>query len=241
MKTLLTSLAIIYTFFSKAQLQENKQFKHDIALSAGMSLGNSNFARYGVISRRTLTASWKLKFSGYFDRSFSSNSKNYDPIFTSDTIVIIRNYETASNRFIFKSGFDRSFFKFFVAGSDFNLGYASNNNITVDRGSKYNSGIQQWQDCNECVYEYHNESPSENYQIDQSQSIGYPDYVRKNKGENYLLYGISMNVGVRFSINHRWEFALHYSPELMRYQSFSQAPSFNRFQHFSDLILRLSI
>jgi hypothetical protein len=241
MKTILIGITLTYSFFSFAQDQETKQFKNDIAISGGISLENQTFGRYSLIYRRDISESWKLSFSGNFDKSFSSMDNNYNPLFASDSMIILRRHQTLSHRYILKTGIEKTFFKIFYVGAHVNIGYDTRKNITIDKGQKFNSDVQEWQNCNECVYAYHNIDPDEYYKVDPSQTLGHPDYVRINKGTEYLVYGLSLNVGMQYPISNRWALALQYSPELLRYQPLDNGVSSNKFRHYTDLILRFKI
>lgn len=239
MKTILIGLTLICSFFSVAQDQENKQFKNDISISGGISIANQPFGRYGLTYRRYVGDTWKLKFSASYDKFYSHSSPS-SPIFSSDTLIILRKQNNYTNRFSTRIGVDRTLFKVLFVGADINLGYSFERVFTFEEGLEYDDNDQTWKNCRDCLAEFHNAPPVQPIEVDHS---GLPNQVlvSRNKGSEYFVYGLSLNAGVNFPIGNRWGLALQYSPEISRYQSLSGGSSFIKFRHFTDLILRFKI
>lgn len=238
MKTILISLILASAFFSVAQDQENKQFKNDISISGGISIANKPFGRYGLTYRRYIGDAWKLKFSASYDKFFSHSSPS-SPIFSSDTLIILREQNNYNNRFSTRIGIDRTLFKVLFVGADINLGYSFERVFTFEEGLKYDEYDQLWKNSRDGVYEFHNESPPKIYG-DHSQ-LPNQVLVSRNKEAEYFVYGLSLNAGVNFPIGNRLGLALQYLPEISRYQSLNGGSSFIKFRHFTDLILRFKI
>jgi len=235
MKTLVICLSLLISITSIAQEQNNTNLKNDLSISGGISIDAKSFGRYGLIYRRGINESWKLKASMYFDRYKSNPIPNNAPVFSSDSLIILSTSSTINNRYTFKFGFDYNLFKIFRIGTDLNIGYSTRESFNQDKGLEYNSDYQQWQNCVECVYEYYGDANSYN-QPDPSQS-GSTSYLRSNS-TNYLVYGLSANLGIDYPLTEKWEVSLQYSPEIAMYQSVDNGLSFAKFHHYTDLFLR---
>ena len=236
MKPLLTSVSLFLICINTiAQEQNNNSFKNHLSLSGGISIDAKSFGRYGLVYGRLISNSWKLKASFYYDRNSSELVPNSTPVFSSDSLIILRTSSTVNNRYTSKFGFDYKVLKIFRAGIDLNIGYSTQDVFNRDKGLTYDSTYQEWWTCIECVYEYNNDANSYIHP-DPSQS-GSPYYLRSSS-RNYLVYGLSVNLGVDYPLAERWEVSLQYSPEIARYQALNSGTSFTKFHHYTDLFLR---
>lgn len=239
MKTFLICFTLTYSCFLFGQDQETKHFKNDISISGGISIANQPFGRYGLTYRRHIGDTWKLKFSASYDKFYSHSSPS-GPIFSSDTLIILREQNNYNNRFSAKIGVDRTLFKVLFVGADVNIGYSFERVFTFEEGLEYDDYDQTWKSCRDCLAEFHNVAPVQHLEVDHSQ-LPNQVLVSRNKGAEYFVYGLSLNAGINFPIGNRWGLALQYSPEISRYQSLSGGSSFVKFRHYSDLILRFKI
>ncbi len=238
MKIILFALLVSSSIFSIAQ-EEKKTFKNDIAVSGGLSIANQPFGRYGLTFRSNITNAWKLKFSASYDKFYSHYSP-YVPIFSSDTLIILREQNSYNNRFSTRIGVDRTLFKVLFVGADINLGYSFERVFTFEQGLEYDDYDQTWTNCMDCLAEFHNVPPVQHIEVDHSQ-LPNQVLVSRNEGSEYFVYGLSLNAGVNFPIGNRWGLALQYLPEISRYQSLNGGSSFIQFRHYIDLILRFKI
>ena len=235
MKILLASISLLICINSISQEQTNTSFKDDLSLSGGISIDSKSFGRYGLIYRRGINESWKLKASLYYDYNSSKPVSNNVPIFSSDSLIILSTSSIVNNRYTTKFGFDYNVFKFLRIGIDLNIGYSTREIVNRDKGLIYDTNYQQWQTCVECVYEHYDDATS--YNPPNPSYMGSPNYLRGSTS-NYLVYGMSANLGVDYPLAENWEISLQYSPEIARYQSVNNGFSFTKFHHYTDLFLR---
>jgi hypothetical protein len=237
MKNLLISLLILSSWHVLSQEREDNSFKSDISLSGGITSSENSFGRFGIIYRKPINNSLKFKVSGYYSKFYSHNSLNDFTVYSSDSLIILRNREVHNRNFTVKFGVDKTLYNFVNIGVDINLGYSNEQLITRDKGIAFNPLTNQWETCSTCVYEYHGQEVNND-----PVNPGLPNYVRSNNGKDYLIYGFSLNAGLYHPIGDRWELAFQYSPDVMMFQSLDGSGyMFNKIFHFADIMLRFKI
>lgn len=136
-------------------------------------------------------------------------------------------------------GIDKTLYNFLNIGADINLGYSQEQLITHETGIEFNQSSNQWETCNNCVYEYHGHQAYP--EIDNSQ-MGHLNYIKWENGRDYFIYGLSVNIGVFHPIGDRWEIAAQYSPDVMIFQSLDNiGDMFNKIFHFADVMVRFKM
>lgn len=240
MKTALISIFAMIVFSSISQSNPKKSFDHDISLIGGMSFSNINFIKYGLMYRYMINDQWKLKLSAYHGKFTTSWSEDI-PFFSSDSLIILRDRININNRFIVKTGFDKTIFTHFVLGADLVFGYNKENRFALDKGLAYDSNSQNWQTCVECVYDFYAQPYKSGINF-QTASLQERPYVNRYTPTKYLIYGISANIGVNCPLGQRFELGAQYSPEIVwHYNINNNFRSFMKFNHSVDLLLRFKV
>lgn len=76
MKKLLISLLILSSWQVLSQERGDNPLKSDISFSGGVALAENSFGRFGLMYRKSINKSLKLKISGYYSKFYSFNSVN---------------------------------------------------------------------------------------------------------------------------------------------------------------------
>ena len=237
MKNLLITLLILNSYIATSQEIDDISLKSDLSLTGGVALSENTFGRIGLMYRKPINNSLRLKFSGNFSKFYSFTSLNDVTLHSSDSLIILRNREVYNQNFTVKFGIDKTLYNFINIGLDLNLGYSKESIYTMDDGIEFNPSTNQWETCSTCVYEYHGNEVDNN-----PGNPGLPDYVRSNDGLDYFIYGLSLNAGLYQPIGNKWEIAVQYSPDLMMFQSLDgSGKMFNKIFHFADVMVRYKI
>lgn len=128
----------------------------------------------------------------------------------------------------------KTFFEKFFVGADLNIGYGRSSSCRY-----YNT------------YNYHHDSWNHNYELNEGDTLEYIGFSHMpvsgpivNSDQHitrYLLYGVSLNIGMQFPIYNRWDLVLQYSPKFLMARSLDsnyKGLGTGRLGHAVDLMLR---
>ena len=208
MKNLLIILFVMGSMICTGQEENQKSFQNSIAIGAGIGyiVNYSNSNRYGLTYQRELKNNWRLQASLYTERA----GEYYAPLThysVDSSIVDIIYISSFTNRQLKFGGVKTVFEKFFV-GADLSIGYGRNSSRQY-----YNT------------YNYHHDSWNHNYEVNEGDTLEYIGFSHMpvsrpivNSDQHitrYLLYGLSLNIGLQLPIYNHWDLVLQYSPQFL--------------------------
>ena len=230
----------ILTISVQAFTQENNKrtYKRDLTISLGKQFSHQSFERIGMQYGEYLNDQWRLKFSFYYGQLNFDSYTGAHPVFYSDSIMILRERIMDRNNFMVKLGIDRMLSNYFFAGAEINLNYWVNNFVNKDKGLRYLANEKVWDNCSDCLYEYHNIGDAK---FDQDSNSPRYYYSSDGKSTN-LFYGLSLSAGVKYPINKKLEAIIQYNPEALFYNSSDKSGlSFLGINHVADMMIRYKI
>jgi len=253
MKNILICLIIgsCFNAFSQDSISDFK--KNDISILAGLQGPRFELSKLEIQFRKSTSEKTHLKFMATIYRFESQLLMLMDTVYLSDSLIVSRTQNQNTKDYTLSFGLDHDFSKHLYGGAFVILGYAKGSNSLSDYGYEYNASNGAWEDCDSCLYEYHDEpyysaSRETNYQ---TANLG-AHYNKRLGASHFLLYGLGLNVGVKFPILKRWEIATQYAITGIRHQALGSLSysgegrvyspqSYTRFRHTVDFIVRFKV
>ncbi len=236
---LIMSLCISASAFSQEATSPIQHVRnHEIALSGGYNFANTPSRQFGLNYRYWLNDQWAIKASGMMQRFASISAPYGAPVYSSDSLIILQSSSTDQTSYFVRIGTDFSFYKNFYAGIDAILGTSRKMQATQNLGLEYDTLTGTWYNCSDCVYEYYGEVQLQAPEIDQT--TAYTSTYTRLSGNNFFVYGLSLNIGANFPFSDRWSMSFEYRPAYLRYVPES-GTSYGQFQHGIEAALRMRI
>ena len=230
---------------------QDSPLKNRIGIIGGLQINNFDYGKFGFEFQHALNNRLYLNFTGTYDNISRENLMTDQLVYESSDLRIQRTQGQWDRLFAIRGGLDFEPNKHLSFGSNLVIGYNKSSTGIYDSGSAYSLETNTWEECYECKYTYHG--------IKREQDNGSINFTKNPFSGllgrvNYLVYGLSLNIGVRIPFLNRWEIGAFYAPELTRnsllnskilYQGtdrfVDEFNSFTRFQHYIDVKLRFKI
>ena len=238
MKNLLILLFVTGSIICTGQEESQKSFQNSIAISGGFGLYHNTTNRYGLAYQRELKNNWRIQGGAYIEENIWLSNDSFSPYFIDSILIQVNNFGRTSMS-ILKIGGMKTFFDRFFIGAEFNIGYGINSSRRHYYSYTYSYHYDSWND----------ESELNEGDTLQNMSFGNtPYYITPNTTVNsyqnitrYLLYGLSLNIGIQLPIYNRWDLVLQYSPQFLMARSLGSNGNglgTGVFGHAADLMLR---
>lgn len=240
------SIISLALFISCSTACVAQDLSNDITVKYSQSFYGSNESRIGL-EYRTLGENFKVKLGSDYGKSDKSLWLGNSILSGSNSVVIYRHLASFSKNYSFYAGMDYEGIDYVSFGTSFILG--TNHTVigAYDGGASYDPESNEWVNCIECVYDYHEEvmPAGDNGGVSQWQ------YASAIKSTHYLVYGISLRAAFRIPIKNRFELTTGYEPTFVRNKSMNEveyqpldetysgkSSAFNLFTHSATVALR---
>ncbi len=238
------TLALLVSLSPFCQAQENN---NDISVKFSQSFNRLNESKFGFEYRRNVNENFKVKLGSDYSKGDRSVWLGNSILFGSDSITISRDLAEFSKSYSFYVGMDYEGIDYLSFGASLIIGTNQTLLGAYDRGARYDTSQDDWVNCVECVYDFHEA------ELPPVQNGGFSNwqYASAIKSTNYLYYGIGLRAAIRIPIKDRFEITSGYEPSFIRSSEFNvveyqplddtysgKTGTFNTFTHTASVAVR---